>query len=120
ALTTLFEAIPSLSAADLQQLEEESGRLKTSILEERKGRLGLGPVLESNLTAEEEHQVQKGSLIWAIKSVRTRTGLGLREAKDLVDAYMGRLGLPVYRPSFGTVAKLMAQAGEQEKPEDPT
>lgn len=38
------------------------------------------------LTADEAHDLREGRKIQAIKSVRTRTSVGLKEAKDLVEA----------------------------------
>lgn len=40
-----------------------------------------------NLTNEEINYIHQNNVIPAIKSVRSRTGLGLKEAKDVVDAY---------------------------------
>jgi hypothetical protein len=47
-----------------------------------------------NLTAAEKRCIERGDHIYAIKSVRERTGLGLRESKDLCDHYKER-ALPV-------------------------
>jgi len=45
------------------------------------------------LTATERSMVLARDYIPAIKSVRARTNLGLKEAKDLVDAYRQKNGL---------------------------
>ena len=44
--------------------------------------------------------VREGRKIDAIKALRERTGLGLKEAKDLIDALERQLGIE--RPSAGT------------------
>lgn len=46
--------------------------------------------------------VQERRKIEAIKLVRQRTGLGLKEAKDVVDAMERQMGLPVSGPGSGT------------------
>lgn len=45
------------------------------------------------LDREERQLVEGGQYIYAIKAVRTRLGLGLKEAKDKVDAYKAARGL---------------------------
>ena len=42
-------------------------------------------ILTRNMTAQEHELARSGSKIAAIKAVRQRTGLGLKDAKDLVD-----------------------------------
>ncbi len=54
-------------------------------------KIGRGVMIDAkpdpnNLTLEEADQVKMGRNIIAIKMVRQRTGLGLREAKDIVEA----------------------------------
>ncbi len=54
-------------------------------------KVGRGVMIDAKpdltkLTLEESDQVRTGNNINAIKMVRTRTGLGLREAKDFVEA----------------------------------
>ena len=42
---------------------------------------------EDELTGEEKGQIFNGNRVQAIKSIRERTGLGLREAKEIADRY---------------------------------
>ena len=41
-----------------------------------------------NLSTSERVLLEKGDIISAIKSVRARTGLGLRDSKDICDKYI--------------------------------
>jgi ribosomal protein L7/L12 len=50
------------------------------------------------LTYAEQELTRAGRLISAIKSVRSRLGLGLKDAKDLVDAYKAS---PEFSPAPG-------------------
>lgn len=45
------------------------------------------------LAADEVGVLAQGRIIETIKMVRVRTGLGLREAKQLVDRYAAALGM---------------------------
>lgn len=45
------------------------------------------------LSVEEQEDCRRGFWINAIKSYRTRTGMGLRESKEAVEAEMQRLGI---------------------------
>lgn len=54
-----------------------------------------GPALRPEdviINGSEEQLIRIGQKIQAIKAVRERTGLGLREAKDVVDAAATRMG----------------------------
>lgn len=48
------------------------------------------PTVDEALRAEARALCDRGRAIDAIKLVRTRTGLGLREAKDVVDSLQAR------------------------------
>lgn len=50
-------------------------------------------VHDRDVTVEEEDEIRAGRLLPAIKLVRSRTGLGLKDAKDIVDSYKNRMGL---------------------------
>lgn len=52
-----------------------------------------------DVNASEIELMRQGQVIWAIKEVRQRTGLGLREAKDLVEAAGIKLGFRVPDPT---------------------
>lgn len=47
----------------------------------------------TQLTAEEMGIATGGQYLQAIKMVRTRTGLGLKAAKEMVDEYKSRMGV---------------------------
>lgn len=47
-------------------------------------------VNQSGLTVEEEDYARTGQKIYAIKSVRERLGIGLKESKDLVEDWMSK------------------------------
>ncbi len=59
----------------------------------------LSNELSNELTAEENEMVRTNQKIQAIKSVRQRTGLGLRDAKDIVDR-AGVVPLHLVLPQF--------------------
>jgi ribosomal protein L7/L12 len=48
------------------------------------------PDPNSDLSAEVRSMADTGQVIAAIKRLREETGLGLKEAKDAVDEYLGR------------------------------
>ncbi len=52
----------------------------------------VAPQALATLTSAEKFTLNAGRKILAIKSVRERTGLGLKEAKDLCDAYVPQHG----------------------------
>jgi ribosomal protein L7/L12 len=47
-----------------------------------------------DLPPEAAAAAQRGNVIEAIKITRTATGVGLKEAKDAVDLYLRRHGIP--------------------------
>lgn len=49
--------------------------------------VGGGPAVAPVLTEQEKEEIRRGEYINAVRNVRTRLGWGLRESKDLVDAY---------------------------------
>lgn len=55
--------------------------------------VGHNGALQHGLTQAEIFECRAGRKILAIKMVRERTGLGLKEAKDLVDAEFPALGM---------------------------
>lgn len=52
----------------------------------------LFPDEHDGLLEDERALIRRGKIIEAIKDIRARTGFGLREAKDVVDRYRGKLG----------------------------
>jgi hypothetical protein len=62
----------------------------------------IDPTYNPSADAGVRALVQERRKIEAIKLVRQRTGLGLKEAKDLVDAMEIQMGLPVSGPGSGT------------------
>jgi hypothetical protein len=70
------ESVPTLMRVIADRLEQQ-----------RKGR--VAPLL---LTPDEKAMVASGDKIGAIKAVRWRTSLGLKESKDLVDNYCAGRG----------------------------
>jgi ribosomal protein L7/L12 len=49
----------------------------------------------TGLTAEETDLMETGSVIYAIKAVRNRLGIGLKEAKEVVERAGDKMGLRV-------------------------
>lgn len=70
------ESIPTLMRVVADRIEQQ-----------RKGR--VAPLL---MTPDEKAMLASGDKIGAIKQVRWRTGLGLKEAKDLVDNFQAGRG----------------------------
>jgi ribosomal protein L7/L12 len=62
---------------------------------------GFGPGARgaSDLTREEIREIAAGRAISAIKLVRSRTGLGLRESKDIVDSFRDETGIRPLSPA---------------------
>lgn len=55
-------------------------------------RKDVGNAQGTQLTARERQMVANRDWLMAIKAVRERTSLGLKEAKDIVDAYRNSIG----------------------------
>jgi ribosomal protein L7/L12 len=66
--------------------------------------------LDSTMEAEIVSLLEGGKKIQAIKLYRTRTGVGLKEAKDAVEAVAAQRGLPSRAGCLGTVLLLLAVA----------
>jgi len=60
----------------------------------------VAPQALATLTCAEKFTLDSGRKILAIKSVRERTGLGLKEAKDLCDAYTPMERAGDVRPTY--------------------
>ena len=60
----------------------------------------VAPQALATLTCGEKFTLDSGRKILAIKSVRERTGLGLKEAKDLCDAYTPMERAGDVRPTY--------------------
>lgn len=69
----------------IRQLQLENQNLRPSVPE---------AICESGLTATEQFMVRENQFINAIKHVRGRTGMGLKESKDLVEAYRDSSNIP--------------------------
>jgi Ribosomal protein L7/L12 C-terminal domain len=67
------------------------------------------PTSEGSLPPDVIDALNKGRLIEAIKLLRTGSGLGLKEAKDIIDAHIRREGAPV----GSQVAKEAAAASQR-------
>lgn len=78
----MLDLINGLSDQDLPRLL----RMVADRLEQRKPAALL-------ITPDEKSMIMTGNVIGAIKTVRNRTGLGLKEAKDLVDRERNVLGI---------------------------
>ena len=57
--------------------------------------------------AEVEALLRSGKKIAAIKRVRSETGLGLKDAKEAVEAHMASLGIEAPEGSLGCVLALV-------------
>lgn len=57
------------------------------------------------MNAEELELMRSGNIIQAIKDVRNRTGIGLKDAKELVERTGDKLGLRVPDPVWGRTWK---------------
>lgn len=66
---------------------------------ERRKYLDAKKVQDLTLTNDEKNLVENNQKIMAIKTIRERTGLGLKEAKDLADAYQNQRGNDAWRSS---------------------
>ena len=73
----------SLSTLDKHQLSEIS-RAVSDIMY---GML-IGP---TDLTMEEKDFIEKNKMVFAIKAIRSRTGIGLKESKEIADAYRDKV-----------------------------
>jgi large subunit ribosomal protein L7/L12 len=73
--------------------------------------LSLPQPLPEGWESEVVTLLQGGKKIDAIKLYREKTGLGLKEAKDAVEAIAGRMGLPASRGCLGVVLFLAAALG---------
>ena len=71
-LKTILEQLPYLSDADLAEVRDAA----VSLL----GRLGT-----NGLTADEQEALASHDLMRCVKLIRQRTGLGLRDAKNIMD-----------------------------------
>ena len=78
-----------MSEQRIRRLEEQVAELY-SHLGLRQGPPGQSP---GGMTPEVEQLINSGRKIDAIKRIRENTGLGLAEAKDLVDEYERRYRL---------------------------
>lgn len=84
-LLTLVGADASLASSAYVRLSMEITEGFLGALDRRK----LAQIEEFGITAQEAEQVRLGNPIEAIKLVRERTGMSLKESKDLVDKYRG-------------------------------
>jgi ribosomal protein L7/L12 len=76
----------SVNEQRLTELEQRVARLEQQV-EFLAGRLGLGDMLSERPDMTEIQQLlQRGQKIEAIKVYRQKTGVGLKEAKDAVEA----------------------------------
>lgn len=78
-LQSILEELPYMSGADLVALRDAAERL-------------LSRVNADGLTDDERAAVDAGDLMRCVKLIRTRTGLGLRDAKNIMDAARGSIG----------------------------
>lgn len=87
----------SLSDAELELLNSEvyAESEKRRVLK----RAQFGSILPE-ISDEEEALIKSGRKIDAIKSYRMRVGVGLKEAKDEVEAYIDAAGIK-YPPVYG-------------------
>lgn len=77
-IQSILEELPYMSSADIATLRDAIERQ-------------LGRVSSDGLTDLERATLESGDLIGCVKMIRNRTGLGLRDAKDLMDAARGRV-----------------------------
>lgn len=78
-IQSILEELPYMSSADLATLRDAIERQ-------------LGRVSSDGLTDGERVCMESGDLIGCVKMIRNRTGLGLRDAKNVMDAARGSIG----------------------------
>jgi ribosomal protein L7/L12 len=85
-----FIAKQAVLQHQLRFIQDKIDSLNEQIILAKNKALGPG----RDLTAEEKALAVSDGYINAIKSLRNRTDLGLKEAKDVVDAYRHSQGYP--------------------------
>lgn len=80
-MKTILDLMPSLTIAQLGHLRDEARCLQ----EEQLRQAGV----TGDLTSDEREAVQRNDLMSAVRSIRDRTGLGLRDSKAYLDKARG-------------------------------
>lgn len=78
-IESILEELPYMSSADLATLRDAIERQ-------------LGRVNADGLTDIERATLESGDPLGCVKMIRNRTGLGLRDAKNIMDAARGSIG----------------------------
>lgn len=95
ALTAIFAAAQALRDAGLTKHVTGLETVALGLVEDLKNQVirEFSPA-GYYLTSDEAYFARSGQKIPAIKALRTRTGLGLKEAKDYVEDWMDANGVP--------------------------
>lgn len=80
-LSTILEMLPSLTARQLSDLQAEVRRHQAAQLKQHG--------IDGTLTEDERASIDRGDVYAVVCSIRERTGLGLRQAKDYMDRARG-------------------------------
>ena len=82
---TLLASVILIQSVALSQLRAEVSTIRR-ILEQIAKQAGVPDIISEGLRTELQELCSRGEKIKAIKRLRMATGMGLREAKDYVDA----------------------------------
>ena len=110
----IVEEIETMSVLELNELvkvfENKFGVSATAVAVPASA-IGSGEVIEEKLTASVELTDGGANKIAIIKVVKEILGLGLKEAKDLVDAAPSMLKADMKKEEAGVLKKRMEEAG---------